>query len=399
MATRVKALITPALVTWARETAGLSLAEAAGRLGVGEDQLAAWESPDDEASPSIPQLRKMASLFKRPLAVFYLPEAPTKFEVMRDLRRLPGSGIRHYSSALQLEIRASGERRELALDLAADLDQPIPRFTLAADVTENAEAVGARIRVALGVTDELQANWRDQDGRTGFNAWRTRIESTGTLVFQSTTFPTEEASGFAIAADVSPVISINGKDAVTRRTFSLLHEFAHLMVRISGVSDLETDERRPPEDQRIEVFCNEVAAAALMPKESLLAQPGVAEQGLRSEAWTDAQISDLARRFNVSREALVRRLLTFNRTTNGFYTMKRGQYIAEYQAFLARQREKPKEIKRNMPVETVSHFGKPLVLMLLGNYHQDRMTLSAVSGYLGLKVKHIPRLEQVAGLR
>jgi Zn-dependent peptidase ImmA (M78 family) len=171
------------------------------------------------------------------------------------------------------------------------------------------------------------------------------------------------------------------------------------MVRVSGVSDLETDERRPPEDQRIEVFCNQVAAAALVPRESLLAQPGVVEQGLRSENWSDAQISDLARRFNVSREALVRRLLTFDRTTNGFYTLKRGQYVAEYQAFLARQREKKPEIKRNMPRETISQFGKPLVRMLLGNYYQDRLTLSAVSGYLGLKVKHIPKLEQVAGLR
>jgi Zn-dependent peptidase ImmA (M78 family) len=399
MATRVKALIAPALITWARDTAGFSLAEAAARLKLTEEQLASWESSDDEASPSIPQLRKLATLFKRPLAVFYLPEPPTKFEVMRDLRRLPGAGLRHFSSALQLEIRASAERRELALDLAADLDQELPKFTLTADIAEDPEVVGARIRAALGVTDELQANWRDADGRTGFNAWRTCIESTGTLVFQSVTFPTEEASGFAISADVSPVISVNRKDAPTRRTFSLLHEFAHLMVRVSGVSDLETDERRPPEDQRIEVFCNQVAAAALMPKELLLAQPGVAEQGMRAENWSDAQISDLARRFNVSREALVRRLLTFGRTTNGFYTMKRGQYIAEHQATIARQREKTPEIKRNMPRETISQFGKPLVRMLLGNYHQDRMTLSAVSGYLGLKVKHIPKLEQVAGLR
>jgi Zn-dependent peptidase ImmA (M78 family) len=142
-----------------------------------------------------------------------------------------------------------------------------------------------------------------------------------------------------------------------------------------------------------------VAAAVLMPMESLLAQPGVAEHGLRSEAWSDSQISDLARRFNVSREALVRRLLTFDRTTNGFYNRKRSQYIAEHQASLARQREKTTDVKRNMPQETVSHFGRPLVRMLLGNYHQDRLTLSDVSGYLGLKVKHIPKLEQVAGLR
>jgi Zn-dependent peptidase ImmA (M78 family) len=171
------------------------------------------------------------------------------------------------------------------------------------------------------------------------------------------------------------------------------------MIHVSGVSDLETDAKRPPEDQRVEVFCNQVAAAALMPKDSLLAQPGVAEQGSKSERWTDAQISDLAGRFNVSREAILRRLLTFDRTSNAFYARKRAQYVAEYQAYRTRLKEQTKDIKRNMPTETVSHFGKPLVRMLLNNYWQDRMTLSAISGYLGLKVKHIPNLAKAAGLR
>ncbi|AWL92632.2 XRE family transcriptional regulator [Bradyrhizobium ottawaense] len=394
----MKALIAPALVTWARETAGFSLAEAADRLDIDQAKLTDWEDPDREESPSIPQLRKMAALFKRPLAVFYLPEPPSRFEVMRDLRRLPGTGLRHLSPALQLEIRAATERRELALELAADLDQEFPKFTLQADISEDPELVGQRVRDALGVTDDLQIHWRDADGRTGFNAWRSRIEATGTLVFQTTALASEEASGFAIFAGVSPVISVNRKDALTRRTFSLLHEFAHLMVRVSGVSNLETDERRPPEDQRIEVFCNHVAAAALMPKDALLAQPGVTEQGARSEEWGDAQVSELARRFNVSREAVLRRLLVFDRTTQAFYERKRAQYIAEYRAQQLRQREQAKEIKRNMPTETVSHFGKPLVRMLLNNYRQDRMTLSAISGYLGLKVKHIPKLSKAAGL-
>jgi Zn-dependent peptidase ImmA (M78 family) len=399
MATRVKALIAPALVSWARETAGFSIAQAAERLNIDEAQLAAWENIDDDSSPSIPQLRKLAALFKRPLAVFYLPEPPRKFEVMRDLRRLPGTGPRQFTPSLQLEIRAAAERRELALDLASDLSEDLPKFTLQADLKEDPEVVGKRIRDALGVTDELQKHWRDADGRTGFNAWRSRIEATGTFVFQTTAIASEEASGFAIFADTSPVISVNRKDALTRRTFSLLHEFAHLMIHVSGVSDLETDAKRPPEDQKIEVFCNQVAAAALMPKEALLAQPGVAEQGSKSEGWSDGQISDLARRFNVSREAVLRRLLTFDRTTAAFYARKRGQYIAEYQAQRARQREQTKEIKRNMPTETISHFGKPLVRMLLNNYWQDRMTLSAVSGFLGLKVKHIPNLAKAAGLR
>jgi Zn-dependent peptidase ImmA (M78 family) len=402
MAARVKAHVTPALVTWARETAGFPTpSEAAVQLGIEEAQLAAWEDPMSGQKPSIPQLRRLAALFRRPLAVFYMAEPPTRFAVMRDLRRLPGTGLRHYSPQLQLEIRVANERRELALELAADLDRQLSTFALAATDREDPERVGARIRAALGVNSQLQSSWKDMDGRTGYNGWRSRIEDAGVLVFQVTRIEAEEASGFAIAADTLPVIAVNRKDPPTRRTFSLLHELAHLMVRVSGVSDLETDAKRPPEDQRIEVFCNHVAAAALIPKEALLSDPRVIAQGPRSTNWNDDAVSDLARQFNVSRETLLRRLLTFDRTTADFYRRKRAQYIAEYLATRERQKEKSADAKmrRNMPVETVSNFGRPLVWMLLSNYHQDRITLSEVSGYLGLKVKHIPKLEQVAGLR
>jgi Zn-dependent peptidase ImmA (M78 family)/DNA-binding transcriptional regulator YiaG len=402
MAARVKAHVNPALITWARETAGFSTpAEAAAQLKVEEAQLAAWEDLTSEEKPSIPQLRKLAALFRRPLAVFYMAEPPSRFAVMRDLRRLPGTGPRHYSPALQLEIRTANERRELALELAADLEQEVQKFTIAATEREDPERVGERIRTALGVNSQLQASWKDMDGRAGFNGWRSQIEEVGVLVFQATRIEAEEASGFAIAADTLPAIAVNRKDPPTRRTFSLLHEFAHLMVRVSGVSDLETDAKRPPEDQRIEVFCNHVAAAALIPRDALLSDPRVVAQGPRSTSWSDDALSELARQFTVSREALLRRLLTFDRTTADFYRRKRAQYITEYLAMRERQNEKSADaaIKRNMPVETVSNFGRPLVRMLLSNYYRDRITLSEVSGYLGLKVKHIPKLEQAAGLR
>jgi Zn-dependent peptidase ImmA (M78 family) len=344
---------------------------------VEESRLAAWETPGSDDAPSIPQLRKLAALFRRPLAAFYLREVPPRFEVMRDLRRLPGTGARHYSPALQLEIRVANERRELALELASDLELEFPQFSLRATLSDDPERIGEIIRSTLGVTTELQLQWRDNDGRAGFNAWRFRIENAGVLVFQTTRFPSDEASGFAIAADRLPVIAVNRNDALTRRTFSLLHEFAHLMIRVSGVSDLETDADRPPEDER------------------------VVARGARSVNWSDAEISELARQFNVSREAILRRLLTFGRTTLNFYLQKRDQYITEYFASLVRKRAaaKASDMRRNMPQETVSNFGRPLVNMILDNYHQDRITLSEVSGYLGLKVKHIPRLEQVAGFR
>ena len=401
MTTRVKSTINPALLTWARETAGYSIVAAAERLKIDEHRLSAWENPADEDAPSIPQLRKIASLFKRPLAVFYLQEAPPRFEVMRDFRRLPSLATLSYSPGLQYEIRLANERRELALELAADLEQEVPRFNLTATVHEDAEAVAARIRTTLGITTELQLRWRDSDGRSGFNAWRDRIEHLGVLVFQTTRFPSDEASGFAVSGDQLPVIAVNRNDVPTRRTFSLVHEFVHLMLRLSGVSELEADLDRPLEDQRIEVFCNSVAAAALIPRNTLLAAPIVIAQGARSTSWSDGEIADLARDFNVSREALLRRLLVLQRTTEAFYRQRRAAYIAEYVANRKRKKDPTaqSEMKRNMPQETVSNFGKRLVNMLLDNYHQDRMTLSEVSGYLGLKVKHVPKLEEVAGFR
>ena len=186
---QIKAIINPALIMWARNSAGFTVAEAAQKLGIEERHLAAWEDPKVDEGPSIPQLRKLAALFKRPLAVFYLPDPPKNFAVMRDLRRLPATGIRRYSPALQMEIRTANERRELALELAADLEEEFPKFTLTATDDEDPEQVGERIRATFGVTVQLQSQRRDNDGRAGFNGWRHKIEDAGVLVFQSDQIP------------------------------------------------------------------------------------------------------------------------------------------------------------------------------------------------------------------
>lgn len=401
MAARVKAdNANPALIKWARESAGYTLVHAAEKLAIEQTKLEEWEGDEGE-SPSIPQLRKLANLYKRPLAVFYLDTVPKDFQVMRDLRRLPGKGLAAFSPGLQLEIRLAHERRTLAIELAEELDEKIPKFAFSADPKGDAEKIGGNIRRQLGVTYELQKGWKDNDGRVAFRGWRDRIEKTGALIFQATRFDTEEASGFAIASDRLPVIVVNRKDPPVRRTFSMLHELVHVMIHVSGVSDLHTNAKRLPEDQPLEIFCNHVAAAALMPKADLLAEPVVKERGKQSENWTDEEISALAKQFNVSREALLRRLLTFGRTTEKFYREKRAQLIAAYkqQRTDKKKEQANSEIRRNMPVETVSNFGRPFIRMVLGNYHADRMTLSDVSGYLGLKTKHIPKLEHLAGLR
>ena len=398
MAKRVRAKVRPEILSWARTSAGFAEDTAAKKLNVKPELLLAWESKENNLYPTITQLRNMARVYKRPLAVFYLQEIPLGFKVMRDFRRLPSTGLRFYSPELTLEIRSAQQRRELALELFQDIDDLPGEFDLSASIDEDPEAIGERIRHTLGITHDLQRTWRDP--RVGFNTWRERIEALGVLVFQMTSVERDEVSGFAFHEALLPVIAINKNDVFSRRAFGLLHEFTHLLVGEPGVSDLDVDERRPPEDHRIEMFCNRVASAALMPQTRFLNEP-IAAAPHGAEDWSDDEISELASVFSVSRVAVVRRLLTFDRTTARFYRRKHEQYQREYLERKDRERnrlrESDREFRTNPPRDTVNAMGKPFVRAVLTNYYRDRLTLSDVSRHLGLRVKHMPRLEQFVG--
>lgn len=396
MAKRVKAIVKPEVLTWCRTSAGYSIADAAGALRLRTEQLAAWETLDSDDAPSIPQLRKLSELYKRPLAVFFLQQVPRDFQVLRDLRRLPGTGPRIYSPAVILEMRRAEQQRALALELSEDLRETPTKFNLQAELREEPAVVAERIRTALGINFATQTDWATTDGRAAFNGWRKRVESVGVLVFQATRFDFDDASGFAIFEEVMPVIVVNRKDAVTRRTFSLVHELTHLLLRVSGVSDLDAEGDRSPEDSAIEIFCNQVAANALMPAREFRSVDVVRQKGAGRWEWSDDELTAIGKTFGTSREAVLRRLLGFNLTSEDFYRATRARLLEEYAAIKARQRESRSELKRNMPQETLSNFGRPLVSMILENYYQDRLTLSDVAGYLGIKARHVSTLEQMA---
>jgi Zn-dependent peptidase ImmA (M78 family)/DNA-binding XRE family transcriptional regulator len=393
---RVRANVRPEILVWARETAGFLIEEAARKIAVRPERVIAWES--GEAQPTIPQLRKMSQVYRRPLGVFYLPEVPKGFQVMRDYRRLPGDGIRRFSADLTLEMRAAQERRELMLDLLEEIDEAPPVFRFAATMEEPPEALGLRIREFLGITRQLQATWRDP--RIAFKAWRNRMENAGVLVLQMARVETEVVSGFAIAHDRLPVVAVNKRDPWARRGFSLLHEFTHLALRASGVSDLDVDAQRPPEDQSVEVFCNAVAAAALMPRDDFLTEPLVAERPVASREWDDSTILELSRTFSVSREAVVRRLVTFGRASEAFYRRKRAQYAAELEQQRAREREQleGQEFRRNPARESVMINGEPFARAVLNSFYRERITLSEALTFLGVRVRHLPRIERALGI-
>lgn len=389
MAPRIFATVKPEILEWARASAGFSLDAVATSLKLNVEVLTLWEQ--GEGYPSIPQLRLLANLYKRPLAVFYLQEVPRKFQVLSDLRRgRPGEDIA-FSPALTQEIRAAQQRRSLAQELASDLGEQIEPFRFRIG-TDSPDEAGEAIRQFLGLrVDTILQFGREPTGRVAFNTWRSAIEEAGVLVFQSSKMPQTEASGFALAYDEMPVVVVNRKDVPQRRVFSLLHEFVHVALRESGVSDLRLDRDQAIENGDVEMRCNSIAAAALMPLDAV----NVEYQGAISDEGrlTDVAISRIARRFGVSRPALLLRLVRLGRATWDFYFEKDAQYKAEFERERANQKPQP-DMKRNIPQESLSDLGRPFIGLVLDNFHQRNITLGDVAGYLGVRVKHIETIER-----
>lgn len=358
-----------------------------------EDTIRHWES--GVASPTIPQLRELAQLYKRPLAVFYLQEIPLRFQVLSDFRRLPCDGNGVFSPDLTYEIRLAHQRRELAIEMLDELGDDVRPFELRLDVGMDPEIASAAVRDYLGISlRDLDEYKGDATGRKGFNWWRERVEAVGALVFQATRVASDEASGFALAYNTLPTIVINRKDAPVRRLFSLMHEFVHLTIQKSGVSDLDIDSVRAPENAVVESFCNKVAASILMPHALFLGEAVLVAHGSSLE-WSDTEIEMLAKRYNLSRETILRRILTVNKTSRVFYQTKRAEYLEAFrlQKLHEREAQVKRPIPRNMPQEALSNFGRSFVNLVFDSYRQDRLTLSDVSGHLGLRTHHVAKLQ------
>lgn len=394
MATRSpKALVKPEIIEWLRLASGFSVEETARRVQTKSDNVLAWESGDD--SPSMPQLRKLAKAFKRPISYFYLPHPVNEPAIPHDFRRLPDEGARQYSPALLHEIRMAYRRRSLALDLAEEMDTGPGAFEALGSVSieDDPEQVGQKVRDLLTITHGEQSSWREP--RTAYNAWRSKIEALGVLVFQVTTVEKAQMLGFSLVFRELPVIAINRKLHPNGRIFTLLHEFVHVLLGEGGICDLDEEVLRPPREQRIEVFCNHVAGAALVPKDALVQHRLVAAGGARPRDWDDDIIESLTRDFGVSREVVVRRLLIAGRTTQAFYARKRAEYAAQIAQQERQQKEAQKDgFPRNMAQEAVSNLSV-FARLVIDGYHSDVINLSEASRFLGVKAEKVAAVDNL----
>ncbi|MBZ0124349.1 MAG: ImmA/IrrE family metallo-endopeptidase [Roseovarius sp.] len=389
MAKSIKAPATPAVLAWARETASMEVEEVAVRFrsaNITAERIADWENEASEDMPTLAQLKRLSEIYRRPLAVFFLQEAPRAFPVPRDFRRVPGrpEGI---SPALRFELRGAEERRLTALQLYEELDETPPEFPLFGRMSERPAALADRAREALGIPVARQLAWQTQ--YEALRSWKSAVEGLGVLVFQIPAIDIGAMRGFSIAEMPLPVVGINRGESPRARIFSIMHELTHLMLRQSGICDFNEDSDAPPETQRIEVFCNAVAAEILAPSEVFLSQPEIASRPADEQEWQEDSIQTLSNRFYVSRTFIVRRLLEHGRCSADFYQAKQALYLRQFHS----SRAEPSSVREKWGEKRQRILGDAFTGLVIDTYRSGNLTLSEMLGHLQIKTKHLPQLE------
>lgn len=379
-------LVNKNVLKWARTTARISVEDAADKAGLSIVRLEAFEA--GTITPTLTQVRTLANLYKRGVPVFFLDEIPKATRQPMDFRRFELRTAGTMSPRLAIAIREASAKRESALRLFDELENEPPVFDLHPPKDASAEALGEHVAASLGLPVSARSGWRNH--YDALNAWRAAVENAGVIVMHVSGVDLDEMRGCSLAFDPLPVILLNSSDAPLARVFTLLHEVAHLTRKESGLCDLREEDETISADadaiDQVEVFCNRVAGAALIPRASLLGYQSVAAASQRTH-WTDAQLNEMRTHYWASREVALRRLLVFGKTSQQHYRDWRKIFRDDY----ARMRGQKKG-DVNIPQSTlvVMRNGKFLTGLALDAYESSAITGSELSRLLGTKLNHLP---------
>jgi Zn-dependent peptidase ImmA (M78 family)/transcriptional regulator with XRE-family HTH domain len=368
---------------WARESIGLTVEDVAGRIAKRPDDISNWESGAD--APTYVQLERLAyEVYKRPIAVFFLPEPPQERRPQSEFRTLPAFDLNNLASDTFLHIRKA-HAYQIALVELFDGKNPAERKiwqVCPLDLRHSPATAAVAIRRELGITVEAQAKWGDDSD--ALQHWRRAIEQRGVFVFKNS-FKQKEISGFCLRDDEFPLIYLNNSTTKTRQIFSLLHELAHLLFNVNGLSKFDQSyvSHLPQHERKIEVFCNAAASEVLMPSSDFDKQVSDLPSNLTDAS--DVLFSKLARRYGVSREAVLRRFLDLGRVDEQFYQEKAAEWTGQL-----------KKMKGggDWYATTGTYISDRMLTEVFGRYFRNQVSSAQAAEYLGVAPKNLPGLEE-----
>lgn len=378
--------VNPTVLQWARETAGLSLEDAAKAISLnaargktGAQRLAELEAGEGE--PSRQQLARMAEKYRRPLITFYLAAPPPAGERGEDFRRATQAQSPEFNPRLDALIRNVRARHDVVRFLLEDDESESHHFVGSKKISDGVDAVANRIieNTGFNLTEFRKA----PDVNKAFNYLRDRLERSGIFVLllgnlgsYHSNIETKVFRGYAIADPIAPFIVINDNDAHAAWSFTALHEAAHIWLGQTGVSGAS-------HEAAVERFCNDVAGTILLPLSEIRSLPAAGPQTLSAIVQA---VTDFSADRNVSRAMVAYQLLRAKMIDSARYRELTDHFYGSW--LKSKQKKKDIDDEGGGPNRFVvmRHRLGPALVGLARQY-LDAGTLSATkaSSLLGVK--------------
>lgn len=367
--------VTPQVLRWAREVAGYSPDEVATRLEqvskkITSETVASWES--GESLPRLTALRKLAQIYKRPMAVFFLQKPPVEPPPPKNFRLLAAGDKRSLSPETLLAVRTARRLHDLAREVSDELgyglEADLPHVDLSADPVQ----LAADERVRLGAVFEEQLKFKDAYKALWY--WRDLVEDAGCFVFQLP-YPTEDARAFSEFHDDAPLIVLSTKDEGVGRVFSLFHEYAHLLLRAGGICPSFRLDYLSSVEGQIEQFCNAFAGSFLVPAVQL--ELAVEDHPDPTE---ERALVSLSYKFGVGKHVILRRFLDLGWVDQAYYRQKTADWAKDW-ALKKKQTGGP----MRQEVKSISQRGRRFSSLIVEA--ADRGLIAPPTLYEGLGVR------------
>jgi Zn-dependent peptidase ImmA (M78 family)/transcriptional regulator with XRE-family HTH domain len=395
--------INPSILAWARESAGLSLEDAASRIGISESAKHSaaeklHEMEKGEKFPTRNQLAKFATVYRRPLITFYMEEPPPRASRGEDFRTMSFDVAPRENAMLDALLRDIRARQSMVKEILEDEEDSIElAFVGKAKISDGVQAVTQSIAEALGFAIDGNAR-RAGTPDDLFRELRARAEALGVFVLlvgdlgsHHHTINERVFRGFAIADKVAPFVVINDQDAKPARSFTLIHELAHIWLGETGVSGSPDDVAPATSAGHIEQFCNDVAGRFLLPDQAFRAKPEDLNGG---DAETARRvIARIAESWRVSEPMVAYRFNRLGWITGPVYRALSSAYAARWQAFKTKEKEK-RENDGGPSYYVVRQFklGNALLGVVQRTLRSNQLTHTKAAKLLGVKPSSVEPL-------
>lgn len=240
-----------------------------------------WVSGDEQ--PHSGDLKVIAQVVGRSPLFFSLKSPPVRALPPASFRKPIGRDAheRPLSSVEQKFLRLAERQQKIAIWAAEKQgEDPLELPPLHPSADQTAQA--ARIWLQWSPNEQVRASSK----AGAFSALRNRVESRGVMVSLQD-MGTDSCRGFSLPSSRIPMIVVNKSFKLgSVRSYTLLHELAHLIRGEEAVCDSP--------DDRTERWCDKFAAVFLMPEDHLRAY---SDRWLK-KSWFDADDIDSVRRIS-----------------------------------------------------------------------------------------------------